>query len=156
MASSSVGGLAASSAGPLRPVSPPAVPVPSIDTTDAASAPTVAALVPGSGEAEPKLGDDVLGSGSVVTSTTVRGGAARRESAGILRSPSRMSDASSDTGGLLGLDIGGTLAKMVLFVPDDMANKLKAAADYLVTVRAGREYSSFECLLGVIYRAVFS
>ena len=58
----------------------------------------------------------------------------RRDSAGLLRSPSRVAELS-DTGGLLGLDIGGTLAKMVLFVPDDMANTLKAAADYMVTVR---------------------
>jgi hypothetical protein len=48
----------------------------------------------------------------------------------------RMShDASSDTGALFGFDIGGSLAKLVLFVPVDSTNKLKLAADHLASVR---------------------
>lgn len=38
-----------------------------------------------------------------------------------------------DTGALLGLDIGGTLAKMVLFVPEDRANLLKEVAEHFAT-----------------------
>lgn len=41
-----------------------------------------------------------------------------------------------DTGALLGLDIGGTLAKMVLFVPEDRANLLKEVAEHFATVGA--------------------
>ena len=41
-----------------------------------------------------------------------------------------------DTGTLLGLDVGGTLAKLVLFVPDDKGNLLKEVAEHFATVGA--------------------
>jgi hypothetical protein len=53
------------------------------------------------------------------------------------RCSSRLSLDSSagDTGGLFGFDIGGSLAKLVLFVPQDRDNTLKPVADKLADVR---------------------
>jgi hypothetical protein len=52
------------------------------------------------------------------------------------RCSSRLSLDSSagDTGGLFGFDIGGSLAKLVLFVPQDRDNMLKPVADKLADV----------------------
>lgn len=54
------------------------------------------------------------------------------------RSSSRLSfdSAMGDTGGLFGFDIGGSLAKFVLFVPHDHDNRLKAVAVKLADVSA--------------------
>lgn len=53
------------------------------------------------------------------------------------RCSSRVSldSAAGDTGGLFGIDIGGSLAKLVLFVPQDRENRLKPVADQLAAVR---------------------
>lgn len=54
------------------------------------------------------------------------------------RSASRLSfdSAGGDTGGLFGFDIGGSLAKLVLFVPHDHEHRLKPLAVKLAAVCA--------------------